>query len=357
LSGKSDNAESEVNNMIYDVIVIGAGPTGSSAARKLAMDGFKVLLVEQFKMPKRQIDSGLLIKKTENLIKSYFKEDVPESVTCSPRTSKGMILTVDDGQEFKYEQPTLNVWRNSFDMWLVEKAIDVGAELRDETVVISCEERENDVIVKLRGKTDYAEKAKVVISCDGAVGTIKKKLTGKDSDKVFVYETFNKGSIDLDVDYFYTYLQPDLAEHSAWFNVKDDYLIFGVAGKDIGKIDYYYSTFINYMKLKHKAHIDITERQERWTMAAPLPGCPINYGKGRVLFAGESAGFMNPISEGLSSAIGGGYAAAEAIFKAGNFDMKLIYAEYKKALAEFEDYMKRQWSLMGSKSSKFAYMK
>jgi len=343
--------------MTYDVIVIGAGPTGSSAARELATDGFKVLQVERFKMPKRRIDSSILIKKTEDLIKTYFREAVPESVTCFPKVGKGMVLTVDDGQEFKYEQPTLNVWRNSFDMWLCEKAVEAGAEFRDETAVISCEERAGDVIVKLRGKTDYAEKAKVVISCDGAMGAIKQRLTGKANNNVFVYETFNKGAIDLDPEYFYTYLQPDLAEHSAWFNVKDDYLIFGVAGQNIGRIDHYYSEFMSYMKLKHNARIDVTERQERWTMPTILPGCPINYGKGRVMFAGESAGFLNPISEGLSSAIESGHAAADAIRRANNFDMKAIYNEYKKALAETEEYMKRQWSLIASKSAKFAYMK
>ena len=343
--------------MIYDVIVIGAGPTGSSAARKLASDGFKVLMVEQFKMPKRRIDTGLLIKKTEDLIKKYFKADIPEAALCFPPTSKGMILTNDVGEEFKYEQPTLNVWRDMFDLWLAEKAVEAGAEFRDETAAISCEERTGDVIVKLRGKTEYAEKAKIVISCDGITGTINKKVIGTRESHVFIYETFNKGTIDLDPDYFYSYLQPDLSEHSAWFNVKDDYLIFGVAGKNIGKIDHYYSTFIEYMKLKHNARIDIMERQERWTMPAILPGCPINYGKGRVLVAGEAAGFLNPISEGLSSAIESGYMAAEAIAQVGNFDVQAIHTIYKNNLSELKSYMERQWSLISAKSSKFAYMK
>jgi len=343
--------------MTYDAIIVGAGPTGSSAARKLASDGFKVLMVEQFKMPKRRIDTCILIKKTENLIKTYFKEDIPESVACLPRNGKGMILTNDDGQELKYEQPTLNAWRNSFDLWLAEKAVEAGAEFRDETAAVSYEERTGDIIVKLRGKTEYAEKAKLVIACDGITGTIRKKVIGKHSDHVFVYETFNKGTIDLDPDYFYSYLQPDLAEHSAWFNVKDDYLIFGVAGKNMGKIDHYYSEFINYMKLKHNALIEETERQERWTMPAIVPGCPIDYGKGRVLIAGEAAGFLNPISEGLSSAIESGYMAADAIAKVGNFDVQSLHTTYKNNVAELKNYMERQWSLIGSKSKKFAYMK
>ena len=37
--------------MKYDVIVIGAGPSGSSAAYKLAKDGFNTLLIERGKTP------------------------------------------------------------------------------------------------------------------------------------------------------------------------------------------------------------------------------------------------------------------------------------------------------------------
>ena len=36
---------------MHDAIIIGAGPTGSSAAKELASNGYKVLLVEKFKMP------------------------------------------------------------------------------------------------------------------------------------------------------------------------------------------------------------------------------------------------------------------------------------------------------------------
>ena len=37
---------------MYDVIIIGAGPSGSTAAKILAEKGYKVLLIEKFKMPR-----------------------------------------------------------------------------------------------------------------------------------------------------------------------------------------------------------------------------------------------------------------------------------------------------------------
>jgi len=57
------------------------------------------------------------------------------------------------------------------------------------------------------------------------------------------------------------------------------------------------------------------------------PDCPVTYGRGRVLFAGEIAGFLNPMGEGISSGMESGYCAAHAI--ANHFDsLDMIYADY-----------------------------
>ena len=58
-----------------------------------------------------------------------------------------MIFTDDKGQTFRFEQDGLNVWRSSFDKWLADKAAESGAEVRDCTSAISCEEKEGLVTV------------------------------------------------------------------------------------------------------------------------------------------------------------------------------------------------------------------
>ena len=89
---------------MYDVIVIGAGPTGSTAAKILAEKGKKVLLVEKFKMPRYKSCSGQLIKKSIDLVQAYFGEAVPASAMCAPAQSRGMIFTNDKGKEFCFAQ-------------------------------------------------------------------------------------------------------------------------------------------------------------------------------------------------------------------------------------------------------------
>ncbi len=49
---------------MYDVIVVGAGPAGSTAAKVLADKGLHILLVERHKLPRYKSCSGVLIQKT-----------------------------------------------------------------------------------------------------------------------------------------------------------------------------------------------------------------------------------------------------------------------------------------------------
>ena len=200
------------------------------------------------------------------LVKSYFGEDVPESAMCTPTENSGMIFTNDVGKEYRFEQEGLNVWRSHFDGWLAGKAKESCAEVRDGVAALSCTEQDGIVEVSLHGESNYAESARYVLDCEGVGGTLKRKTTGEVPGYITTYQTFNEGSIDLDPHYFYTYLQPELSEYDAWFNVKDDLLVLGVSVKEMGKIGHYYRRFIAYMEANHHLCISRQTKEEKWQM-------------------------------------------------------------------------------------------
>lgn len=341
---------------MYDVIVVGAGPAGCTAAKILSENGYKVLLAEKFKLPRYKSCSGQLIKKTVDLVHEYFGEDVPASVMCTPTENRGMILTNDKGEEYRFEQPGLNIWRSSFDNWLAMKASEQGAEVRDGTSVLSCKENNGAVEVTSSGEKNYLETAKFVIDCEGVVGMLKRKLLGRKQQYITTFQTYYQGSIDLDYHYFYAYLQPELSEYDAWFNVKDNMLVLGVSVKDSGKIGLYHQRFLDYMKEHHNLRIEKQIKTDKWLMPHILPGCKVDYGVGRVLFAGETAGFLNPMGEGISAGIESGYCAAQAIMC--HFDdLDMIYSDYKERTHSMHSYMKRQWSFVAELADTFSDMR
>ncbi len=150
-------------------------------------------------------------------------------------------------------------------------------------------------------------------------------------------------------------MQPELSGYDAWFNVKDGMLVLGVATTDAKEIKNYYNKFISYMVDKHNLSIDKQLRDDKWIIRNILPPFNIDYGVGAVLKAGETAGFLNPMGEGISSAMESGYSVACAIISNFNNKQNVIEA-YKRNVAETRNYMQRQWQLVGRMSNKFTFM-
>lgn len=342
--------------MIYDAIVIGSGPTGSTTAKILADKGFSVLILEAQKLPRYKSCSGCLIKRSMDLVLEYFGISVPKSTMCTPFENKGMIFLDDKGKQYDFPQPGLNVWRSEFDFWLTEQAIESGAKLRDESRVISIEQNNDFVTVKIAEKNPFTEKARYVIDCEGAIGVVKKSVLETKSAFITTYQTFNEGTINLDLHYFYAYLQPEFSEYDAWFNVKDDMLVLGVSAKEPSKIPGYYKQFINYMKEKHGLVISNQKKEEKWLLPQITPDFNIDYAKNRVFFAGEAAGFLNPMGEGISCGMESGFWLATSM--AEHFEnAKKIEESYKELVNPVLERMIRQWKFVGSIADTFSEMK
>jgi flavin-dependent dehydrogenase len=347
---------------MYDVIVIGGGVTGSIASQQLSSMGYSVLLVDKAKMPREKSCSGILIKKTIHLVQSHVHSSIPETVTCEPRQSKGMKFYDENGKEYIFEQDGLNIWRDKFDYWLLKKSQEAGTTVYENTQALSCVDNCDCVTIQLKQEEKtFIEQAKIVLVCTGAISPIRDKLLNLNLKYVITYQKFLHGSIDLDYRYFHAFLDQKLSGYDAWFNVKDDYLIFGVSDTDAERINTHYSNFIAYMTDKYNAQLTDTGKSEKWVMPYVSPDCRINLGKGKILLAGETAGFLNPMGEGISCGIESGYASALSIQqtcpKGQNVNENDLHKAYFQNTKDLHTYMKRQWAFLGNISTRFRYMK
>lgn len=343
---------------MYDVAVIGAGPAGATAAKLLADAGRSVLLVERKRLPRYKSCSGVLIGRTLQLVREHFGADVPPVALCTPTASKGMVFVDDRGTAQRFDQDGLNVWRSGFDGWLARCAAAAGARLVDGAAAVAIEERSDHVAVRLRspGAPDREIEARAVVVAEGAAGSLRRKLGGAERGLVTTYQTFHRGACELDPGYFHAYLQPELSTYDAWFNVKDGLLVCGVAVHDPRQAPAYHRRFTGFLKEAAGLRIADTLGVDRWVMPQVQPGCPLELGRGRVLFCGEAAGFLNPMGEGISAAMDGGVRAARAL-DAHLDDPDAALDEYRRQTRFLRAHMQRQWHGVALMASTFSAMR
>ena len=331
----------------YDVLVVGAGPAGAAAAQSLVKNGLRVLVLERRKLPRYKICSGLVMERAQNLIEENFGIP-PDDVFCRPGRIKGarICLAGDTVQDTPAEKRlTWNVWRSAFDYWLIRQS---RAEVLDEHQLIGFRQTGKTVQVDIaKPNKGLQVNASYVIGADGGRSRVRRLLDPALDNQihwtVFV-QLYCLGTINLDQKYYYMFFDPSLKSFYTWLNFKDDYLVYGVgvpSGESPGSYlesstEYLRRTFgLEVKKIVHK----------RGCMATDM-GISGNFrlGSGRVLLAGEAAGFMNMFGEGISSAIATGRLAAEAVCEAmtSGQDVLPIYAR----LAEPEQrYTTESWKL------------
>lgn len=168
----------------YDVIVVGAGPGGSLAAKTACELGLRTVLFERGRKPGDKSSSGcglaprifrdfdfvkeMDIPRLKIRYQSLHMHDEDLDERFMMRWSPSDLGEYPEAQEFFQ----VDVYRRDFDRFLAGLATEAGAELRTATLVV-------DVLKDARGQitgvvTDKGEKVEgdVTIAADGAVSLI-----------------------------------------------------------------------------------------------------------------------------------------------------------------------------------------
>src|SRR5262245_1223324 len=149
----------------YDAIVVGAGPAGSTAAYRLAKAGAGVLLLDRARFPRDKPCGGGVTGRAARLL-PFSIEPVVEHVVSAVdlRLSYGKTLARGNGVPRVYMTQ-----RTRLDQFLVEKAVEAGAELREGVKVGELEVRDGSVSVE-------GFEGQALIGADGVNGVTARTL-------------------------------------------------------------------------------------------------------------------------------------------------------------------------------------
>jgi flavin-dependent dehydrogenase len=160
----------DLDGRVWDVVVVGAGPAGCSAALVAGEAGCRVLLLERAVMRRYKTCGGGLVGGAQAALPPGLKIQVQDTIGSFTFTHGGRRkrTLVSSGR-----RPLQMVFRDEFDAALAGMAADAGAEVRDGTGVTGVDE---DGLVTVRTSAGGALRTRALIGADGSASRIARHI-------------------------------------------------------------------------------------------------------------------------------------------------------------------------------------
>ncbi|MFW9903096.1 MAG: NAD(P)/FAD-dependent oxidoreductase [Candidatus Thorarchaeota archaeon] len=324
--------------VVYDVLVIGGGPTGLSAAITTVKKDLKTLLVEEHPVIGHPLACGEGIStskffslenmpKIENqfdnqILKLQHRESFIERMINAQRFFFGKLGVATANIE------TFTINRPLFDQIMAKEAQKLGTELLLGTQVISINRLNRRLVVNT---TNGSFEANVVIGCDGP-SAHSVRMMGLQPPKEYVQGVEYKiNGVFTDALDFYFDFHHFENMHYGWVFPKKNDTNIGVVVNPASKPMDVLNQFIKYLRIKKSDEKDIIGKIAGIIPASgPIPKlyCD-NY-----MVAGDAGGLTNTIfyggiAIGIHSGMLTGQAAIEA-HEIGKFDEQILCNYHKK---------------------------
>ena len=314
-----------------DVLVVGASLAGAAAAKRTVDAGFRTIIVERKELPRHKICSGILSPRGFSFLRENFGE-LPDQAFHTPKWVTGVNFLFPNGLQLPMPfipGPTPHIYRKHADHHVVKAS---RAEVHERTEFRDIETRADDVLVTARrgGAHDIVYRAKYVVAADGPRSDVVAKLypAFRDSIPWFVVgQKYYDADLCLDPQWFHFTINSTLGYYT-WTHAENNTHIVGYTGKHGDHWPKGHTAAVEYLRARHGLQIRGEVSKE---------GCIENFGMSltshfvfgerRVLVAGQAAGFLNMMAEGMSCAMHSGAIAGESIVEsfARNRDANAVY--------------------------------
>ena len=328
------NAEFEIDELPIlaegDVVVIGAGPAGSSAAATAASGGVAVLMLDK----KEQI--GLPVQCAEYVPLSLAAE-VPVPTDCIAQRVEGFITYINREQVAKTRAPGYILNRDVFDRYLAERAVQSGVKLFTKAQAVAVTDQ--GVLINQQGTLSIV-KARVVIGSEGPKSVVAQAMGCP--PQVLAYAKQFTVKLRKRSPWAHIYFSPAIPGGYAWLFPKNGLANVGVS-IDLslgGNVARALAEFQQYL-IKEGV---ISEEVMRTTGGAiPIGGPRLKMQQKNLMLVGDAAGHTHPISgEGIFPAIvAGKIAGSLAVDSIETSDLNVLTQYSTQYLARFGEFIER----------------
>ncbi|MEN4017680.1 MAG: NAD(P)/FAD-dependent oxidoreductase [Methanobacterium sp.] len=337
-----------------DVLVVGAGPAGSSAAKHAALNGAEVLMVE------KKSEIGSPKRCAEGVSKDgLIKLGIEPSSRWVTSEIDGVRLVSPGGIDVWLTQDTVKlpemgyvVERKVFDKFMAMDAARAGADIMIKTLVKGLEKRDDHVMVKAERMGKEIEiKAEIVIGADGPESRVGRWGGLKTAVKPKYMESgaqFEMVGVQMEnpnaLEFYFGSVAPG---GYAWIFPKgDDIANVGLAVISTLTEKSAYEHLLDFVKTcpatKNATAVELNIGGD------PVGGIIKKISTDRILIVGDAAGMVNPLTGGgIISGMQGGLIAGEiaaAAVKEGDTSEKRLSMYDKRCEKEigdsFNKYMK-----------------
>ncbi|MEM6482808.1 MAG: geranylgeranyl reductase family protein [Pseudomonadota bacterium] len=307
----------------FDLVVLGAGPAGTSAATRARELGLSVAIVDKARFPRDKLCGGLVTGRCAQALHDVFGLEITPELFDTRRDFEFHL----NGRSLGglRDVPPLHLtMRRNFDVRLLEIALSAGAANYTGHRIGSIDYTRNTVTLNEGQVLGFG----CLVGADGVKSQIAAGLFGRsfDPDKIgFALEIEGPTPSDPET-------QPIRIDFGAaswgygWGFPKRDSTTIGVGGLHQRNPD---------MKTKLEAYLALLETEQTCTIKGhflPFGGVAKRPGRGNVLLVGDAAGLVDPITgEGIGHAVCSGSLSANAAARALREGHPQLAARYHKA--------------------------
>ena len=324
---KSNNSATD---LVCDVLVVGAGPSGIAAALELQSTGQTVVVIDKAFFPRDKCcGDGLTTGALRILDELGFDpQTVPNWTVCSD-----VWLRSPSGSEMQFSLPTRGQFaaiapRIELDNALVQLARSRNIRVLEGHEFVSVREQTSDHItidINSSSNSNKSEtiRSKFVIASDGMWSPVRKSLGMSTPGYLGEWHAFRQYANNVTgsaKDRLHVWFEKDLLPGYAWsFPLQDGRVNIGFGILRGGKysVQQMKDLWPNLLARKHIAHalgsgVVMEDRHTAWPIPARVTSAPLS--SGRVLFIGDAACVTDSLTgEGIGQALLSGQLGAQAI--------------------------------------------